>query len=97
MVATPNGRHAYVTNAGSDTISRYAIERSGRVTLAQAVADTSRAGPIDAALSAGGDQLFVLNSGSHTISSFAVHRDGTLGAPSSVAGLPAGANGLAAN
>lgn len=65
-------------------------------------AGTSGAGPIDAAVSAGGGQRFVLNSGSHTISSFAVNRDGTLdaprrAAPRSMAGLPVGANGLAAN
>jgi 6-phosphogluconolactonase len=97
VVTTPNGRHAYVTNTGSGTISRYAVQRSGKVTLAQAVAGTSGAGPIDAAVSASGRHLFVLNSGSRTISSFGVNRDGTLGVPSSVAGLPVGANGLAAN
>lgn len=97
VVATPNGRHAYVTNTGSGTISRYAIERTGKIALAQAVAGTSGAGPIDAAVSAKGRALFVLNSGSRTISSFGVNRDGTLDAPSSVAGLPVGANGLAAN
>ena len=97
VVTTPNGRHAYVTNTGSGTISRYAIERSGKITLAQAVAGTSGAGPIDAAIAPTGKRLFVLNSGSRTISSFGVNRDGTLGAPSDVAGLPAGANGLAAN
>ena len=97
VVATPNGRHAFVTNTGSGTISRYAVERSGKITLAQAIAGTSGAGPIDAAVSATGGFLFVLNSGSHTISSFGVDADGTLAAPSSVGGLPVGANGLAAN
>jgi 6-phosphogluconolactonase len=97
VVATPNGRHAYVTNTGSGTISRYAVEKSGKIALAQAVAATSGAGPIDAAVSAAGRSLFVLNSGSQTISSFSVGRDGSLGSPASVAGLPLGANGLAAN
>ena len=97
VVVTPNGRYAYVTNTGSGTISSYAVQKSGKLTLAQAVAATSGAGPIDAALSASGRQLFVLNSGSQSISSFSVGKDGSLANPGSVAGLPAGANGLAAN
>lgn len=97
VVVTPNGRYAYVTNTASGTISSYAVQKSGKLTLAQAVAATAGAGPIDAALSASGGHLFVLNSGSRTISSFSVAKDGSLANPGSVSGLPAGANGLAAN
>jgi hypothetical protein len=39
----------------------------------------------------------VLNAGGNSIASFAVARDGSLSATGSVAGLPAGSNGLAAN
>ena len=97
VVVTPNGRYAYVTNTASGTISSYAVQKSGKLTLAQAVAATSGAGPIDAALSASGSHLYVLNSGSQSISSFSVAKDGSLANPGSVSGLPAGANGLAAN
>ena len=97
VVVTPNGRYAYVTNTGSGTISSYAVQKSGKLTLAQPIAATAGAGPIDAALSASGGHLFVLNSGSRTISSFSVAKDGSLANPGSVSGLPAGANGLAAN
>ena len=97
VVVTPNGRHAYVTNTASGTISSYAVQKSGKLTLAQAVAATAGAGPIDAALSASGGHLFVLNSGSRTISSFSVAKDGSLANPGSVSGLPVDANGLAAN
>ncbi len=97
VVVTPNGRHAYITNTGSDTISRYSVQRSGQISLAQAVAATGGAGPIDASISATGRHLFVLNSGSQTISSFTISRDGSLGNPGSVGGVPVGANGLAAN
>ena len=55
------------------------------------------AGLIDAAISASGRHLFVLNSGSQTISSFTVAKDGSLANLGSAAGLPVGANGLAAN
>lgn len=97
VVVTPNGRYAYVTNTGSGTISSYAVQKSGKVSLNQAVAGTAGAGPIDAAIAATGRALFVLNSGSQTISSFSVGTDGSLANSGSVAGVPAGANGLAAN
>ena len=97
VVVTPNGRYAYVTNTGSGTISSYAVQKSGKVSLNQAVAGTAGAGPIDTAIAATGRALFVLNSGSQTISSFSVGTDGSLANPGSVAGVPAGANGLAAN
>lgn len=95
VVVTPNGRFAYVTNTGSDTISSYRVARNGRLALAQAIAATSAGGPIDAAISADGRALFVLNAGN--ITSFAIARDGALASSGSVGGLPPGANGLAAN
>ena len=97
VVVTPNGRYAYTTNTASGTISLYGVQRGGQLSLLQGVAATSGAGPIDAAISPNGRRLFVLNAGSDTISSFSVARDGTLGNPSSVGGVPDGANGLAAN
>ena len=97
VVVTPNGHYAFVTNTGSGTISSYSVQKSGRIALAQAVAATSSAGPIDAAISATGRHLFVLNAGSRGIASFSIGRDGRLSEPGSVGGLPAGANGLAAN
>jgi 6-phosphogluconolactonase len=97
VVVTPNGRHAYVTNTGSGSVSRYAVQRNGKLVLAQAIAATSGAAPIDAAVSTDGRALFVLNSGSNSITSFGIERDGTLAAGGSASGLPAGANGLAAN
>ncbi len=97
VVVTPNGRHAYVTNTGSGTISSYRIRKTGQIALAQAIAATSVGGPIDAAISADGRGLFVLNAGSNSLTSFSISRDGSLSASGSVTGLPAGSNGLAAN
>lgn len=99
VVVTPNGRFAYVTNTGSGTVSSYRIHRSGRIALARAVAGDTGAGsgPIDAAVSPGGRRLFVLNSGAGSIASFVIASDGTLGALPPVGGVPASANGLAAN
>ncbi len=98
VVVTPNGRHAYVTNTGSGTISRYAVRaKTGQLALGQGVAATAGAGPIDAAIAGDGRRLFVLNSGSHTIGAYAIANDGTLAPNGSAVGLPVGANGLAAN
>jgi 6-phosphogluconolactonase (cycloisomerase 2 family) len=86
-----------VTNTGSGTLSSYHIQRNGKITLAQGVAASTGAGPIDAAVSPDGRALFVLNSGSNSITSFSIARDGALSASGSVTGLPAAATGLAAN
>jgi 6-phosphogluconolactonase len=97
VVVTPNGRYAYTTNTGSGNISRYAVERNGTAALAQAVAATTDAGPIDAAIAPRGRSLFVLNSGGKSIQSFGIGGDGQLQAQGRIDGLPAGATGLAAN
>jgi 6-phosphogluconolactonase len=97
VVVTPNGRYAYTTNTASGNISAYALERNGRAALAQAVAATTDAGPIDAAIAPRGRSLFVLNGGGRSIMSFGIGRDGQLSAQGRIDGLPAGANGLAAN
>lgn len=97
VVVTPNGRYAYTTNTGSGNISSYAVGRRGQASLAEAVAASTDAGPIDAAIAPRGHTLFVLNSGGRSIQSFGIGRDGQLARPGRIDGLPAGANGLAAN
>ncbi len=97
VVVTPNGRHAFVTNTASGNVSSYAVARNGQIALQQAVATSTDAGPIDAALSPRGRTLFVLNAGGRTVQSFGVARDGSLSGGARVTGLPAGATGLAAN
>jgi 6-phosphogluconolactonase len=97
VVVTPNGRHAYVTNTASGNISSYAIGRNGSAALAQTIAATTDAGPIDAAIAPGGRTLFVLNGSGRSIQSFGIGRDGQLSGQGRVGDLLAGANGLAAN
>ncbi len=97
VVTTPNGRYAYVTNTASGNISSYTIQRSGAIALAQGIAATSDAGPIDAAVAADGRNLFVLNGRGNSITAYGIARDGTLTASGRATGLPAGSNGLAAN
>lgn len=98
-VVTPNGRWAYTANAGSGSLSLFAIDRLGGAVLVDGVAaDTGPdSGPIDTAITPNGRALHVLAGRVSTIFSYAIGRDGTLTATGSVAGVPAGSVGLAAN
>jgi 6-phosphogluconolactonase (cycloisomerase 2 family) len=98
VVITRDGRFAYTTNTGSATISGYSLSSDGALTLlaADGVNGTTGAGPIDMALSGDDRFLYTLNSGDGTISAFRVSADGSLTSQAGAAGLPAGANGLAA-
>jgi 6-phosphogluconolactonase (cycloisomerase 2 family) len=97
VVVTPNGRHAYTTNTGSNTVSRFSVDAASRLALSQAVAATTDSGPIDAAIPPRGRMLFVLNAGGRSVQSYAIGRDGELSGGGRAIGLPAGATGLAAN
>ena len=102
VVVTDNGRYAYTTNAGSGSISGYAIARDGSISLLDPDGRTGDTGdgsaPIDMALSRNSRYLYTLNGGNGTITGFRVKYDGSLvplpGA--TVDSLPSAANGLAA-
>ncbi len=49
------------------------------------------------ALSRNGNFLYIFVNGSHSIEGFAVHSDGSLELVTTTTGVPAGADGLAAN
>lgn len=99
VAATPDGRHAYVSNTGSSNVSRYAIGAGGTLELAEAVAAGTGAGsaPADSAIATDGRTLHVRNGRTFTIASYPIDGDGRLGPARFVAGLPAAAVGLAAN
>ena len=97
VVVTPNGRYAYTTNTGSNTISLYGVQKTGQLSLLQGIAATSGAGPIDAAMAPNGRAIYVLNAGSDTITSFSVGKDGRLSSLGSIGGVPDGSTGLASN
>lgn len=100
---TPNGRFVYVSNAGSSSISGFAIGSNGVLTpLAGTVVGTNPAGStnLDIAISADGKFLYSLNAGKGDIGAFAI--DPTSGALTDLGTfgeLPAaaGLNGIAAN
>lgn len=99
---TPNGRFAYASNAGSSTISGFAIGASGTLTpLSGTVVGTNPTGAtnLDIAVSSNGKFLYTLNTGNGTIGIFAIQNEGTLANVGAAAGIPAqaGLNGIAAN
>lgn len=100
-VITPDGRFVYTANAGTSTISGFAIGSTGTLTaLPGTIVGTNPAGStnLDLALSADGKFLFTLNSGTGTVSIFSVNQDGTLTSLGDADGLSAdsGYNGIAA-
>jgi 6-phosphogluconolactonase (cycloisomerase 2 family) len=97
LVVTGNSRYAYTANAHSGTISSYSIASNGEVTLRQVVAANTGAGNLDLALTSNGGFLYNFINASHTIEGFNVHSDGSLTLVDTVTGVPAGADGLAAN
>ncbi|NUR58421.1 MAG: beta-propeller fold lactonase family protein [Catenulispora sp.] len=90
-----DGRVAYVENAGSGTVSTYAVGGDGSLRLLDATAAAPGGHVGDAAVSGGG--LWILDNAGGRIDDVALAADGTPGAVSVTAtGLPASAAGLAA-
>ncbi len=97
VVVSNNGKYAYVTNAGSGSISSYQIANDGTITLLEAQAGLTGEGssPIDMALSNDGKFLYALGANSATVSIFRVRANGSLDALGDVS-VPEGSVGLAA-
>jgi len=100
VVLTRNERFAYASNTGSGTITGYRVAPDGSLELLDADGITGNIGagsaPIDIALTRNSGFLYTLNSGTGTLSAFRVNADGSLETLAGVNGIPAGANGLAA-
>ncbi len=100
VATTDNGRYAYTTNAGSDSISGYGVDHAGALSL---LTPDGRTGvlapgshPTDLGFSHNSRYLYALAGGTGSIAPFDVAADGSLTALSGVSGLPASAVGLAA-
>ena len=102
LIATTNGRFAYTANAGSGTISGYAVGAQGALQLLvpSGISGSTGAGttPLDLDLSRGDQYLYVLESGVGRIGAFAVASNGSLTALAGIGGLApqSGFQGLAA-
>jgi len=100
-VVTPDGTFVYTSNAGSSTISGFAIANTGALTaLSGTIVGINPEGStnLDIAVSSDGKFIYTLNSVAGAIGIFAVQKDGTLlnvGFASGVSPL-SGFNGIAA-
>ncbi len=98
LVVTDDGRFAYTGNGGgSQSVSGYRVGAGASLSLLDADGRTGEAaaGVSDIALSDGSRYLYA-RLGDGTVGGYVVHRDGSLSALPVVAGLPAGAAGIAA-
>jgi 6-phosphogluconolactonase (cycloisomerase 2 family) len=98
-VMTSDAQFVFTSNTGSGDISSYSVASDGTLTLLQSVAGNlpADAAPTDLALSGDGQFLYVIQGGRHSIAIFQVGSDGSLVRLTSKGGLPAGAQGIAAN
>ena len=100
VVVTKNSKFAYVSNAGSGSLSAYRIAQQGTITLRDADGRTANTGtgstPIDIALSNDSHFIYTLNAGTHTLGAFEVQANGALAPMTGIDGIAVGANGLAA-
>jgi 6-phosphogluconolactonase len=98
LVVTSDGRFAYTANAGTATVSQYAIAPDGALTLVgDGAAGATDPGPVDLDVSDGDGFLYVLNSRSGSISAFSINpANGSLTPLTGVSGLATGWAGLVA-
>ena len=89
VATSKDGRFAFTSNTASNSVSSFRLRGNGGLTLSQATAATTSAGPIDIAVS--DKTLFVLTS--LGLTPFTIGHDGRLGTVSASVSAP-GANGL---
>jgi 6-phosphogluconolactonase len=96
VVATENGRFAFVANSASNAIASVRIRDDGSLRLLDATAGTSPPGaaPLDIDLSDGDGYLYALEGGSGKIAVFAVGARGSLSARTAVPTGRGGSSGL---
>lgn len=98
VAITADERFAFVANAGSASISSYALDGEGHIALQDARAgDVGEDGvPLDLAFGSAGGQLYALDRGHMAVVTFAVGDAGDLTQTSTAGELPAFSSGLAA-
>lgn len=99
VVVSADGRFAYVTNTGSESVSSLKVGSTGKLSLLESIAGRTGKGsaPIDLSLSPDGRNLYVLDNATASIAVFRANAaTGNLTRIQRVVGLPAGANGTAA-
>jgi 6-phosphogluconolactonase (cycloisomerase 2 family) len=94
LVASKDGRYAFVANAASSSVSTFAVSPAGQLTFLRAVTIDGMTA-LDLALSNNGQYLYVLAAGTHGIDTFAVAADGTLTHTDTQPNVPVAAAGIA--
>ena len=94
LVASKDGRYAFVANAASSSVSTFAVSPAGALTFLRAVTIDGMT-PLDLGLSENGRYLYVLAAGSHGIVAFHVGADGTLTHVDTQPDVPPAAAGIA--
>jgi 6-phosphogluconolactonase (cycloisomerase 2 family) len=99
LIVSKDGKFAYSSNAGSNSISSYAIGEDGSLTLLESIAGATgeEAGALDMGMSEDGSYLYVLSARTRSVIAFEVQADGSLESVGAFGGLPAGSYGLAAH
>jgi 6-phosphogluconolactonase (cycloisomerase 2 family) len=99
IAMTEDGRYAYATNTGSNSITGYRVTPGGMLELLDADGETAEtaAAPLDFAFADGSRFLYVLESGNGSVSAFfRLDGGGLVRIQSPIGGLPPGSAGLAA-
>jgi 6-phosphogluconolactonase len=101
LVTSKNGRFAYTANAGTGTISGFAVGHDGALSLLDPSGVSGNLGagshPLDESVSGDGHFLYVLVDGTHSVGGFRIAGDGSLTFIGATGGLPAGSVGLASD
>lgn len=95
VTLTKDQEYAFATNAMSGTISSLHIGDKNKLELVDAAVAKTGTSPTDIILSGNAAFVYNMNSVSHSISQFEVLPKGRLSSLGEVAGMPAGAAGLA--
>jgi 6-phosphogluconolactonase len=94
LVASKDGRYAFVANAASSSVSTFAVSPAGELTFLRAAAIDGMTA-LDLAQSHDGKYLYVLAAGTHGIVTFAIGDDGTLTPAGTEGDVPVAAAGIA--
>jgi 6-phosphogluconolactonase len=94
LVASKDGRFAFVANAASSSVSTFAVSPSGELTFQGAVTIDGMTA-LDLAQSENGRYLYVLAAGTHGIVTLGVGSDGALTHVDTEADVPVAAAGIA--
>jgi 6-phosphogluconolactonase len=94
LVASKDGRYAFVANAASSSVSTFAVSPTGALTFERAITIDGMTA-LDLALSENGRYLYVLAAGTHGIVALEVGKDGTLTHVDTEVDVPVAAAGIA--